>query len=275
MSSVFQVPYRSSAANRSPASTPAMIGNPQLPAKPSTTSETAIPGRVDPGAEQRDRSESHLRRESAARTQTARADRPRPSRRSGSWALSLRSSTLADGAHASAPRAGQREEHRLQRAGELLQRRAPPLRGGRAPARTRRARPSDAVIGEPRLRRARSTPRRRAGAAASESASASSLVRSACMDPCASARRRSASPCHATRPARMIEYEWQSASSSPIRWLERITATPSADELAQELRDAGDPRRDRGRSSAHRAAAAAGWRISAAAIPRRWRIPVE
>ena len=40
---VFQVPWRSSDANRSPASTPATIGNPQRPANPSTTSEVRTP----------------------------------------------------------------------------------------------------------------------------------------------------------------------------------------------------------------------------------------
>ena len=40
---VFHVPCRSSEANRSPASTPAISGRPQEPANPSTTSETAKP----------------------------------------------------------------------------------------------------------------------------------------------------------------------------------------------------------------------------------------
>ena len=40
---VFQVPWRSSEENRSPAITPAMIGNPHWPANPRITSEIAKP----------------------------------------------------------------------------------------------------------------------------------------------------------------------------------------------------------------------------------------
>ena len=43
VSTVFQVPYRSSEENMSPASTPATSGKPQLPAKPRTTRATAKP----------------------------------------------------------------------------------------------------------------------------------------------------------------------------------------------------------------------------------------
>ena len=92
VSTVFQVPWRSSAANRSPASTPAISGRPQAPANPSTTSARANPDEWT----QTPYSESVGLPVCTFNT-PANANGPirqiRASRRGASWLASLRRST--------------------------------------------------------------------------------------------------------------------------------------------------------------------------------------
>ena len=78
VSMVFQVPWRSSAANRSPASTPAISGRPQAPANPSTNQREGEPRRVDPDAVHASPSGSRSAPSTPRRTRTGRSGRSGP-----------------------------------------------------------------------------------------------------------------------------------------------------------------------------------------------------
>ena len=94
VNTVFQVPCRSSEANRSPASTPAITGKPQLAAKLSTTSDSAPPDWCTQVPNSASAGVPFCRRRTSANA-NGPASPASTSTRSGAWARSLRRSTRA------------------------------------------------------------------------------------------------------------------------------------------------------------------------------------